>query len=44
MGARRTVKSVIGCQMRWRNGGLASGSRLAQAKISGCEKGGDILD
>jgi hypothetical protein len=29
---------------RWRSGGFAQGSRLAQAKIAGGEKGGDLLD
>jgi hypothetical protein len=29
---------------RWRSGGFAKGSRIAQAKIAGGEEGGDLLD
>ena len=43
-GARRTIKSFSGRLERWRSGGFAQGSRLAQAKIAGGEKGGDLLD
>ncbi len=42
--AWRTIKSFSGRLDRWRRGGFAQCSRLAQAKIAGGEKGGDLLD
>ena len=43
-GARRAIKSFSGRLERWRSGGFAQGSRLAQAKIAGGQKGCDLLD
>src|ERR1700689_4036660 len=42
--ARRTIRWLSGGLERWRSGGFAQGSRLAQAKIAGGEKSGDLLD